>query len=760
MARKSTFGLSTLKAGRTRRRPGRARLRSAATKICRALAAAQVNDLAIFEFLRTAGATWVDAKELLASSGMKIDDWARDNLPVSRQWMDRHEELFRRWDEFLLAMAWADQLPPWEPDRKPSLHKAFDMMDAKRRYDSFTTATAGALGSTTLPAAKLGKLDVSQVDFLLGDALEVLRPLPSSSVDTCVTSPPYWGAFRNYGDDKQIGWEPDPEAYIARLIPILVEVLRVLKPGGTLWLVMGDAYASPGGKWTAESDKLMRNALRGTKQKGSVPAGMVRAKTEGIRGKNLLLMAARVALAFQAAGAVLRAEIIWDKATVRPESVKDRPTRSHEMIYLFSKQPEYCYDADAIREPLAKPLGYRAPNRKAGVTSRQREKDYTRRWGNSSGRNARTLWRLRSKPYHGNHPAPFPIELPERCLKATLPQGGVVIDPFGGAGTTAIAALRLGASKVILIDVNRSYLDEARERIENTNAPNHAPTGEPILLGQHGLLHPGDCRDILAAIPDNSVDLITVDPPYWMRVPKGPTPTDFHRQNNGQKPRIQEVWDEFHSVDDYLEFTEIWLSQLIRVLDAKGSLFIFANQHNLGLINYVLQRLGIQFVNQIVWRKPNGVPNLTCRRLQCRHEVIIWAIKGTGYRFNYKAVKAQEYPDKRAGVQMNDVWLQPTVRRDEAVGHSTQKPVALYERLLEMCGLQGGTLLDPMAGSGTAAIAAARWGMRAILIERDASYVEMIQRRWEDFVAQQQPPANDNEPKTGPDPNGESDTSG
>ena len=271
------------------------------------------------------------------------------------------------------------------------------------------------------------------------------------------------------------------------------------------------------------------------------------------------------------------------------------------------------------------------------------------------------------------------------------------------------------------------------------------------MLHQGVLLYAGDCRDVLPSLPQNSADVIFVDSPYWLRTPARDTVVDFHRRNNGQKPRIREAWDEFYSVDDYLEFTEIWLAQTMRVLHTKGSMFIFANQHNLGLINYVLQRLGIEFVNQIIWYKPNGMPNLSGRRLQCRHEVIIWAVKAPGYRFNYKAVKAYVYGDKRADVQMCDVWKLPTVRRNESVGHPTQKPVALYERLLDMCGVRGGTLLDPMAGSGTAAIAAARWGMRAILIEREVNYVEMIQQRWADFDAKRQLPANDNDSDRKPD---------
>ena len=150
----------------------------------------------------------------------------------------------------------------------------------------------------------------------------------------------------------------------------------------------------------------------------------------------------------------------------------------------------------------------------------------------------------------------------------------------------------------------------------------------------------------------------------------------------------------------------------------KGSLFVFASQHDLGLVNFTLQRLGIEFVNHIVWHKPNGEPNLSGRRLACRHEGIIWAVKERGYRFHYKDIQAQAYSDNTAGIQANDVWTMPHIGAKEAVGHPAQKPLAVYQRLFDMCGIQG-TLLDPFGGSGTAAIAGMRWGMRAVLIERD-----------------------------------------
>ncbi len=206
----------------------------------------------------------------------------------------------------------------------------------------------------------------------------------------------------------------------------------------------------------------------------------------------LMLMPARIALALMAdVGLTLRSEIVWEKPSVRPESVADRPTRSHEFIFLFAKGKQYTYNADAIKEPRKRPPSY------AGLITGQKVVDYLRRWGGPSGCNARTVWRIAVKPDHGDHPATFPVELAERCLRATLPPNGVAIDPFGGAGSTAIAALRLGASIVHLIDINRSYLTEARLRIADTAAsPIPIPSG-PMILSPTVTLYHGDCRDIM-----------------------------------------------------------------------------------------------------------------------------------------------------------------------------------------------------------------------------------------------------------------------
>lgn len=708
------------------------------------------DDSQTYERIRQIGRRWVRLKAAWAAHGLNIDECTRNKLAVSRQWMDKHEQLLKRWPEFLVAKRWADQLP-WEPDRRASVKKALEMMDAKKRFDLLANATSRAFcpkknqHCAMNGTAETGNLNADRVEFLHGDALKVLDSIPSNSIDTCVTSPPYFDGFRNHSGTSELDRETNPDTYVETLVEILVEVLRVLKPGGTIWLIIGNTYATTGTRWRKETTKPNRNVLMSDQRRTSASEDGTKPATDGVHRENLLLVPARVALALQELGFLLRSEIIWEKATVQPESVTDHPTRSHESVYLFVKNQAYFDDADGVREPLAEPIAAPGRSTKSGTVRNERPRDFESPWGNPDGRNARTVWRIGPKPYGGKHPAPFPVEVPERCLRATLPPGGVVLDPFAGSGTSAIAALKLGASQVILIDTNPMYLAEARERIAIMNPPDHARhDAAPIKPDEMTTLFRGDCRPILASLPDDCIDLSIVDPPYWLRTPERETASDFHRRNNGRKLRTPSAWDQFHSVDDYLEVAEGWLKEVMRVLHPKASLFIFVNQHNIGLINYSLQRLNIQFVNHIIWHKVSSEPNYTGRRLQCRYEAVIWCIKEAGYRFNYKAVKAKAYPDKAAGTQMNDVWLMPTVRAGESVGHPAQKPIALYERILDMCGVRGGTLLDPMAGSGTAGIAAARWGMRSVLIERENDYIEMIMQRWADLATRPQPSSNDN----------------
>ena len=259
-----------------------------------------------------------------------------------------------------------------------------------------------------------------------GDALEVLKTLPSESVNCCVTSPPYFG-HRDYGVDGQIGLEASPELYVERLVAVFREVRRVLRNDGTLWVNIGDSYAGSWGNYGGQ------NRGSGTQRARTVGSLLIRAwdgreqqrpaasrPMAGIKNKDLIGIPWMLAFALRADGWYLRSEIIWAKSNPMPESVKDRPTKAHEQLFLLSKSPRYFYDQAAIREPLA--------------SAGDGRDEYTV-GGNPPSRNKRSVWTITTKPFKGAHFAVFPPELQETCLLAGSPAGGVVLDPFSGSGT-------------------------------------------------------------------------------------------------------------------------------------------------------------------------------------------------------------------------------------------------------------------------------------------------------------------------------------
>ena len=240
-------------------------------------------------------------------------------------------------------------------------------------------------------------------------------------------------------------------------------------------------------------------------------------------------------------------------------------------------------------------------------------------------------------------------------------------------------------------------------------------------------------QDVLPLIPDGSVDLAIIDPPYFIRRSDWST-VDYQRAKLGQKPRFKAEWDRFDSLDQYEEFTEAWITGVLRTLKTTASMFVTGTYHSIGIINYLLQKMDVPIIGDIVWFKRSARPSITTRRLRPAHETILWAVKNEKYRFNYYDVKDATYADdplKGAGIQMGSVWQIESMNqfRHEISGHPSQKPLALYRRMLDMCGIEGGTILDPMAGSGTTAVAAMRWNMKAILIEREAAYCELIKKR-------------------------------
>jgi DNA modification methylase len=306
----------------------------------------------------------------------------------------------------------------------------------------------------------------------LGDCLDVLRSLPDASARCCVTSPPYYG-LRDYGVDGQIGLEETPDAYVSRLVEVFAEVRRVLTPDGTLWLNLGDSYAStaPGtrnGTGTGLQSDPGRIAHR-PDYRG----------TAGIKPKDLIGIPWRVAFALQSDGWYLRSDIIWHKPNPMPESVRDRPTKAHEYVFLLSKAPRYYYDAGALREsPTSRPQRRLSISRNLAPDRGNADRglrdgclrDHVGLDCPSAGRNARSVWTITPRPYRGAHFATMPPALAERCIKAGSAPGDTVLDPFAGSGTTGAEAVKLGRS-FVGVELNPAYLALARHRIADESLP-------------------------------------------------------------------------------------------------------------------------------------------------------------------------------------------------------------------------------------------------------------------------------------------------
>jgi DNA modification methylase len=332
-------------------------------------------------------------------------------------------------------------------------------------------------------------------------------PLADGAVDCCVTSPPYWG-LRDYGTarwdggvagcdhvngrpgsanadggatlsshknrdgagafsgdcgkcgarriDAQLGLERTPEEYVASMVQVFRGVRRVLKPQGTLWLNLGDSYAANRGHQVPDTKWVDVGNSRGMK-----------AADSGLKPKDLVGIPWRVAFALQADGWWLRSDIIWAKPNPMPESVTDRPTRSHEYIFLLAKSARYWYDAEAVAEPCNWNGSSGTKNYRAWADGGRIDAGM-----NSGGareeRNSRSVWTIATQPYSGAHFATFPEELARRCIRAGCPVGGKVLDPFAGSGTVGKVAIEEGRDAV-LCDIN--YQPLAKERIREVQRP-------------------------------------------------------------------------------------------------------------------------------------------------------------------------------------------------------------------------------------------------------------------------------------------------
>lgn len=323
-----------------------------------------------------------------------------------------------------------------------------------------------------------------------GDALAMLKTLDTASINCCVTSPPYYN-LRDYGCDGQIGLESSPEEYIQKLVEIFREVRRVLKDDGTLWVNIADSYAGSG-KGASNYPDNAKKYKQGT-NKGSVGSYISKTTAVNCKPKDLIGIPWMLAFALRADGWYLRQDIIWQKPNPMPESVKDRCTKSHEYIFLLSKSPKYYFDGEAIAEPVADSSmarysqdiehqkgSDRVPGKTNGamkaVKARYGGKKYTENpnlfYRTKSGnaydfrpkRNKRDVWTVSTKPFKGAHFATFPPELIEPCILAGCPEGGIVLDPFAGSGTTGMVASQYGRH-FVLIELNKDYVDLCQERV-------------------------------------------------------------------------------------------------------------------------------------------------------------------------------------------------------------------------------------------------------------------------------------------------------
>ena len=306
-----------------------------------------------------------------------------------------------------------------------------------------------------------------------GDCLESMEWMSDETVQCCVTSPPYFG-LRDYGVEGQIGLEETPEQYVMKMVEVFREVRRILKPDGTLWLNLGDSYAGGGGGNYSKSEKQTPHGEHITNVRNK-PGWLDAA---GMKPKDLIGIPWMVAFALRADGWYLRQDIIWHKPNPMPESVTDRCTKAHEYIFLLSKGPRYFFDSNAMREDAVKGAAGSSFN-KGKTAEHQLGRSSEAERVEDGKRNRRSVWTVATRPYKGAHFATFPPDLITPCVLAGSPTGGVVLDPFGGSGTTAEVAISHGR-RAVLCELNPGYVPLIQERVGRVASedPDLAALGE------------------------------------------------------------------------------------------------------------------------------------------------------------------------------------------------------------------------------------------------------------------------------------------
>lgn len=313
---------------------------------------------------------------------------------------------------------------------------------------------------------------MNAAEIMVGDCRTLMDTMDAGSVQTCITSPPYWG-LRDYGNDGQLGLESTPDLYVASMVDVFRSVRRVLADDGTVWLNLGDSYGSP-------SDGRNDGDHRADGRPGGMSfkaIGTTKFVGNTVQAKQLVGIPWRVAFALQADGWWLRQDIIWHKPNPMPESVTDRCTKAHEYLFLLTKSERYFYNADAIAEKsvgswnssvaFAARENLTAPELAQGA---DREKQRTRGFGSHhpdldrDTRNRRSVWTIATKPFRGAHFAVMPAALAEPCVLAGSRPGDLVLDPFTGSGTVGVVALRHDR-RFIGTELNPEYATIAHNRI-------------------------------------------------------------------------------------------------------------------------------------------------------------------------------------------------------------------------------------------------------------------------------------------------------
>jgi len=298
---------------------------------------------------------------------------------------------------------------------------------------------------------------MNKAEILVGHAVSSLKGLPDGGVRTCVTSPPYWG-LRDYGNDDQIGLEASPSEFVESLCQVFDEVWRVLADDGTVWVNLGDSYAGA---------SLSRASNNGRAGYGNPREGTFSRLGDGLKHKDLVGIPWRFAFAMQERGWYLRQDIIWAKPNPMPESVTDRCTKSHEYIFLFSKQPKYFFDHEAIQEPAIHSEDRRAGLGRLNYRGKRQGENGTGQEAFVSikeFRNKRSVWNVGVASFKDAHFAVYPPALIEPCIKAGSAEGDTVLDPFSGSGTTGEVALKLGRNYVGC-ELNPDYARLSEKRI-------------------------------------------------------------------------------------------------------------------------------------------------------------------------------------------------------------------------------------------------------------------------------------------------------